>query len=500
MNQMENADKEKVRKTVANDSLQFYLAALKKDPDSVYLCARVASCYGRERKFLEAWPYMQKALELGVGDPRVFQLFAHICMNWAEYNKALDMYNKAVALAPEDVFIHLERSKAYRALELHDQEMKEYDFCIKHNPRNTDALAARAKMYSGRHKYREAVRDLKALLKIKPDDGYAHVMLKELNCMMARSDPRQTLLSEDAAKKTPLVTFSQVIGLEHAKRELRRSIIYPLKYRELSNEYRVKGGGGILLYGPPGCGKTFLAKAVAGEAKVHFMNIKITDVLNKYWGNSEKNLHKAFETAREKAPAIMFIDEMDYLGTSRLMTHHSAMRGVVDTFLTEMDGVASQNTDVLVIGATNVPWYVDSALKRSGRFGNQIYVAPPNEAERAELFRAYLKDRPIEEGIDYADLARKATLRTSADIAAICNTATKDAWEATATSGTKRKVGMDMLLGAIASERGCLQEWYEQASQTMNEWDNRRLYPELNADIERYRRENCEKGQSTVCR
>jgi SpoVK/Ycf46/Vps4 family AAA+-type ATPase len=487
---MKTVDNKEVQKTTANDSVQFYLAALQRDPKNVYLYENVVRCYGRERKFVDAWLYIQKALELGVSEPNTLHLFASICANWNEYGKALDLYNRVIDLVPGDTFIRFERTRTYHALGKYDQELKEYAVCLERDPKNTDVLIARAKMYKDSRRYEEAVKDLKTALKIKHDE-YAQLLLDSIEGATVQRRFRQTRIGEKAVKEIPLVTFSDVIGLEKAKRALSRAIIYPRMHPELSKKYGVKGGGGVLLFGPPGCGKTFMAKAIAGEAKAHFMPVQPTDVLDQYVGNSEKNLHNIFVEARKNAPTTVFIDEIDCLGDSRLENRHGneVMRGVVDTFLAEMDGVASQNTDVLVIGATNIPWYVDSALKRPGRFGTQIYVAPPNEAERAQLFQLYLKDRPVEEGIDFAELAKKTAWRASADIAAICDTAIKDAWEAEITSGTEGKVSMDMLLKVTASEKGSLAEWFEQASQAMDKWGNRHLYPELAADIERYKKE-----------
>ena len=206
------------------------------------------------------------------------------------------------------------------------------------------------------------------------------------------------------------VSFSDVAGMDKLKEEIKLKIIYPFKNKELFVQYGRKAGGGILLYGPPGCGKTYIAKATANECGATFLNLSIVDILDMHVGVSERKLHEIFNLARRKAPAVIFIDEIDALGNDRMRTGENVhARTLVNQFLNELDGVASNNDSIMVLGATNVPWFVDTALKRPGRFDKTIFVAPPSEAEREEIFKLFLAGKPVGE-IDYKLLADRKSV------------------------------------------------------------------------------------------
>ena len=218
--------------------------------------------------------------------------------------------------------------------------------------------------------------------------------------------------------------------------------------------------GGLLLYGPPGCGKTFLARAVAGELGARFLSVALTDVLDPYFGASERNLHRAFEEARASAPCVLFLDEVDALGQRRSQTHSSLMRGVVNQLLTELDGVTDSNDGVFVLAATNQPWDIDPALRRPGRLGRTVLVVPPDLEARRAIFESNLIERPVE-NIDLDVLARKTEGFTGADISAICETAAEQALIAALKTNGMRLIGMADLLDAIADARPSSLEWVE---------------------------------------
>ena len=173
------------------------------------------------------------------------------------------------------------------------------------------------------------------------------------------------------------ITFKDVGGLDNLKETIRHKIIHPFTNPEVYEAYGKKAGGGILLYGPPGCGKTFIAKATAGECDASFIDISINDVLDMWLGESEKKLHNIIEVARRKAPSIIFIDEIDALGGSRQAAQSNSTRMLVNQLLAEMDGLDSSNDKILFIGATNSPWFVDSALRRPGRFDRVVFCSTP---------------------------------------------------------------------------------------------------------------------------
>lgn len=300
-------------------------------------------------------------------------------------------------------------------------------------------------------------------------------------------------------EKVTDVSFEKIVDLENVKEELDRDIIYPLLNPELAKEYGVRAGGGILLYGPPGCGKSFIVRAAAGEAKVTFVNVRLADILNSYVGNTERNIRNAFKVARGNAPTILFFDEIDTLGGARgVEMSERWMRSAVDAFLMEIDDLIHSDDNVLLIGATNVPWLVDSAIKRSGRLGNFLYVPAPNTETRVELFRMYLKGKPLEENIDYKKLADMTDLRTSADIAAICGDATKAVYQESFRSGAKRKVTMEDIVKSVDKKKPTLSEWYQIAKGAIGVEEAKDLYADLFDAIAEY--EGKKGGASTSYR
>jgi len=194
----------------------------------------------------------------------------------------------------------------------------------------------------------------------------------------------------------PSVKFADVGGMKQLKNEISLKIIQPMKNPEIYKAYGKKIGGGILMYGPPGCGKTFIARATAGEIDAKFITIGLHDILDMWIGNSEKNLHEVFKAARKNTPCVLFIDEVDALGASRSDMRQSAMRQIINQFLAELDGVKDSNEGVLILAATNAPWSVDSAFRRPGRFDRVRFVAPTEEESRKDTMAAVLKEKPAD--------------------------------------------------------------------------------------------------------
>ena len=268
------------------------------------------------------------------------------------------------------------------------------------------------------------------------------------------------------------ISFSNVIGLDNVKEELKRDIIYQIKHAELAKEFKVSMNGGMLLYGPPGCGKTLMVKAVAGETGANLIEVKIHDVLDMWVGNISKAVKKIFDMARKNTPCIVFIDEAEMLGSNRDSTERQPwLREALGTLLIELDGISSQNEGVLVIGSTNAPWMVDSALKRHGRLGKFLFVPMPNREERIGLFRLYLGGRPVGDGIDFEKLAEMAGNCTAADIKVVCDEAAKLAWVDSIDSGKKRSIAMKDMVASIGKERFNAREWYDMAKQHITSED-----------------------------
>jgi transitional endoplasmic reticulum ATPase len=260
----------------------------------------------------------------------------------------------------------------------------------------------------------------------------------------------------------PKINFSDVGGMESVKKEIDLKIIKPLIHPEMYKAYGKKIGGGILLYGPPGCGKTFLAKATAGEVNAKFINVGLNDILDMWIGNSEKNLHEIFELARTNTPCVFFVDEIDALGASRTDMKQSSGRHLINQFLQELDGIGAQNDGVLVIGATNTPWNLDPAFRRPGRFDRILFVPPPDDKTRESILRLKLKEKPIA-SLDYIGLAKSMKHYSGADIDAVIDIAIESKLEASFEDGNIQPISTKDIQVAIKNHKPSTQEWFATA-------------------------------------
>ena len=275
-------------------------------------------------------------------------------------------------------------------------------------------------------------------------------------------NPSEELDLDDGIFAKPDVNFSHVGGMENVKREIDMKIIKPLENAELFASYGKKVGGGILLYGPPGCGKTFIAKATAGEINANFINISLNDILDMWVGSSEKNLNKYFELARERKPCVIFFDEVDALGAKRSDMRQSAGKNVINQFLAELDGINSDNDGILIIGATNVPWHLDPAFRRPGRFDRIIFVPPPDVKSKEEILKLKLQSKPIG-NIDYAKVAKQAKEYSGADLNAVIDIAIEQILEEAIKSGSPRPIDTKDLLVAMKKHNASTIEWFTTA-------------------------------------
>jgi transitional endoplasmic reticulum ATPase len=260
----------------------------------------------------------------------------------------------------------------------------------------------------------------------------------------------------------PQLTFADVGGMERVKEEVNMKIVLPLRQPDLFKAYGKKIGGGILLYGPPGCGKTYLARATAGEVNAGFLAVGISDVLDMWIGQSEKNLHALFEQARAHRPCVLFFDEVDALGANRSDMLKSGGRQIINQFLSELDGVAASNEGVLILAATNTPWHLDPAFRRPGRFDRILFVPPPDQPARAAILRLLLKGKPVGE-IDFDELAKKTDGYSGADLKAVIDIAIEAKLRDAMRSGSVQAVAAADLLSAIKRHRPTVRDWFETA-------------------------------------
>lgn len=247
------------------------------------------------------------------------------------------------------------------------------------------------------------------------------------------------------------VRLDDVAGMHEVKRRLRAAFLAPLENPALRRMYGKSLRGGLLLYGPPGCGKTFIARATAGELGAKFIAVGLHDVLDMYLGESERKLHELFENARREAPCVLFFDEVDAIGRRRTQLRQSAGREVIVQFLSELDSFGVENEGVFVLAATNHPWDVDPALRRPGRLDRTLLVLPPDLDARKRILSLHLRERPTEE-VDLDRLASLTEFYSGADLAHVCETAAEFALEDSIASGVPRPITTSDLERAIVDE------------------------------------------------
>ncbi|MGW7068720.1 AAA family ATPase [Streptomyces sp. NPDC054855] len=289
-------------------------------------------------------------------------------------------------------------------------------------------------------------------------------------------------------EKPGVVRLADVGGMHEVKDRLEAAFLAPLRNPELRALYGKSLRGGLLLYGPPGCGKTFIARAIAGELGAAFLSVSVNDVLDMWMGSSERNMHEVFETARRQAPCVVFLDELDALGAKRSRTAQSGMRNTVNQLLTELDGIDSAaNEGVFVLAATNVPWDVDTALRRPGRLDRTILVLPPDGPAREAILRYHLRDRPIE-NVDLGKLVKATEGLSGADLAHVCEAAAEQALLDSARTGTLRMIGMRDLLAAAKETVPSAEPWFASARNVAMFANDGGMYDDLVAYLKKRRK------------
>ena len=282
------------------------------------------------------------------------------------------------------------------------------------------------------------------------------------------------------------ITFEDVGGLDELKENIKMKIIKPFSNPGIFEKFKKKSGGGILLFGPPGCGKTFIAKATAGECRAKFIPVHITDILDPYLGVSSQNIKDIFTKARASRPSILFFDEIDTIGFNRAKLSSEHMRPVIDQLLTEIEGIEGNTEKLLLMGATNMPWDVDPALRRPGRFDKLIFVMPPDVRARKEIFILKMKGRPTEK-IDYMELAKRTELYSGADIENVVELAAENVIESIMRTGVEREIAMKDLLLAIESTKPTTIEWLKTIEIYIKYGNNKGLFRDVEVYLKKYK-------------
>ncbi len=260
----------------------------------------------------------------------------------------------------------------------------------------------------------------------------------------------------------PSLRLADVGGMHQVKARLEAAFLAPMRNPELRRAYRKSLRGGLLLYGPPGCGKTFLARAVAGELGAAFHAVSLADILDMWVGSSERNLQQLFRTARSHAPCVVFLDEVDALGHKRSELSHTGTRGTVNQLLNELDNVQQDNEGVFVLAATNAPWDVDPALRRPGRFDRTLLVLPPDQEARRAILALHLQDRPVV-GVDLDKVAKATEDFSGADLAHVVEAAAEHAMLDAAKTGVVRPINQRDLSRALKEVRPSTGAWLQSA-------------------------------------
>ncbi len=424
----------------------------------------------------------------------------------------IDTLKEALKFSPENVHLKLHLAETLFNLNRIDEAEQEFLQALALQ-NNEKGLIGLARVYFKKEDYSTCNVILEDLLKKKPDNLdvlvlYAKSSLQE-KALDTAIDTYKKILDIDPSFKDveldgelrigaqfekdsknedeegmslfiqkPDIDFSDVGGMQQVKKEIEIKIIQPLKHPDLYKAYGKKTGGGILLYGPPGCGKTMIAKATAGQVNARFINVGLNDILDMWIGNSEKNLHHFFEYARNNTPCVLFFDEIDALGASRSDMKQSAGRHLINQFLQELDGVESDNDGVLILGATNTPWNLDPAFRRPGRFDRIIFVPPPDQEARTNILKLKLKDKPVE-NMDFESIGKNIPDYSGADIEAMIDIAIEEKLEASFKEGIPVPLRTKDLLNAAQKHKASTKEWFSVAKNFALYANDSGLYDEI---------------------
>jgi transitional endoplasmic reticulum ATPase len=386
---------------LAADAEAEFRAALRLDPEDAAARLGLVQAFRAQNKLSAALVVLEEEARGGRGGPAVQLLLARLLLETGEAVRAREAYEAAVAMDPASADVELAaRLGGVRA-----------------GPAPEPARAAAAEA--------------------EPVEGIGEV-------------------------ERPKVRFADVGGMEKLKEEIGIKIIHPLKHPEMYRAYGRPIGGGILMYGPPGCGKTHLARATAGEVEASFISVGIHEVLDMWIGQSERNLAQLFEQAREQAPCVLFFDEVDALASRRSDFRTSAGRPLINQFLSEMDGIDGGNEGLLVLAATNAPWHLDPAFRRPGRFDRVLFVPPPDAPARAAILEILTRGKPAER-LDHDKVARKTEGFSGADLKAVVDLAIERKLGEAIRAGRSVPVTTDDLLKAAKEVRPSTKEWFATA-------------------------------------
>jgi len=400
------------------------------------------------------------------------KILAETLYKMARYEEATLAFKDVLELSPTDNFVKLQLAESYFKLNKFSIANIILEEITENQNYYGEALILSAKIHFQNDELKEAKRLYEKAIVVNInliDDDFENILYKKMldsgaalsNSITESDDDIEQMLLNASIEK-PKISFKDVGGMTSIKEEISLKVIYPLTNPEIYKAYGKKTGGGILLYGPPGVGKTMLARATAGEIKANFISVGINEVLDMWIGNSEKNLHEIFQSARVNAPCVLFFDEVDALGASRTDMRKAAGRFLINQFLDELDGIKYSNEGLLILGATNCPWYLDAAFRRPGRFDRVIFVQPPDLDARKEILQLFLKGKPTEK-INYEQVAKFLEDYSGADIKAVIDLAIEAKLPQSLKEGKVINITNADLKNAIDRHRPTTREWFATA-------------------------------------
>ena len=411
---------------------------------------------------------LKSALQFSPENQALRKILIQAYLDLFQYEEALDELKKGLQLSPSDDGFKMGMAHCYYHLKNYSTAQVILEELLEKGVEVAENTLLLSRVFMATNELKQAKEQYDKAMEIDPeldDEDFEDQLNEALKnsglAAMVSYDEVDALLDGIDIEK-PTIDFSAIGGLANIKEEIALKVIHPLKHPEIYKAYGKKIGGGILMYGPPGCGKTLIARATAGEIKANFISVGINDVLDMWVGNSEKNLHDIFEHARLNTPCVLFFDEVDAMGASRNDMRKTNSRFLINQFLDELDGVKNSNEGILVLGATNSPWFLDTAFRRPGRFDRIIFVSPPDLQAREEILNLILQEKPTET-IDVKAIAKLTDGYSGADLQALLDLAIESKLTESLKQGKVLPISTSDLKNAVSRHRATTKEWFTTA-------------------------------------
>lgn len=434
---------------------------------------------------------LKEALSVSPGNIPLLKLYAQACVEAWSFPEARDTFNRILKLDPHDAEAQVGLASILFQTGQVSEASVRVEAVLQKHPQSVEAhlLNSRLQLSEGhRDEARAAYEKAKAIdpnlqdgalereFGVSPSGGQAKGQARAVQTSQGwvteqydeedtddfEEDDFEVDISGVTDSERPKISFAHVGGMDGIKEDIRMKIIHPLSNPDLFKAYGKKLGGGVLLYGPPGCGKTYISRATAGEIQSNFLSIGLHQILDMYIGNSEKNLHAIFQWARQNQPCVLFIDEIDALAADRKDFKQSAARTLINQFLAELDGESGANEGVLILGATNAPWHIDPAFRRPGRFDRIIFVPPPDDTARTEIIKLMAKDKPVDR-LDINAIVKRTKGYSGADIKALFDCAVEKSLAKAMVQNRVIPLSTADLIGALKAVKPSTQAWFESA-------------------------------------